>query len=55
MKVSDTYKEVRVFDFPNATVRVHIPELSPEEREKRMKIIKRAAENLLKRGAAGVG
>ena len=52
MKVLDTYKEVRVFDFPNAIVRVHIPELSPEERKKRMKVIKRAAENLLReRGA----
>ena len=48
MKVQDTYKEVKVFKFPNATVRVHIPELSIEEHERRMKAVKNAAEALLK-------
>ena len=40
--------QCRVFEYPNATVRVHIPDLAPEEKEKRMKEIKKAAEMLLK-------
>ena len=40
--------QCRVFEYPDAIVRVHIPDLAPEEREKRMREIKRAAENLLK-------
>lgn len=38
----------RVFQYPNATVRVHIPDLVESEREKRLKEIKRTAEILLK-------
>ena len=38
----------RVFNYPNATVRVHIPDLADEERIKRMKEIKFTAEKLLK-------
>lgn len=45
-----TYKEVRTFTFPGMTVRVHIPELTSEERAERMKIIHREAANLLKGG-----
>ena len=48
MKNTDTYKEVRVFEYPNAIVRVHIPDLTEEERAKRMKIIHNAAASLLK-------
>ena len=40
--------QTSVFKFPNATVRVHIPDLAPEEREKRHNEIKRAAEMLLR-------
>lgn len=40
--------QCRVFEYPNATVRVHIPDLAPEEKEKRMREIKRAAEILLR-------
>ena len=47
MKNEDTYKEVRVYDFPQATVRVFIPDLTDEEREKRMKAIREAAIALL--------
>lgn len=43
----DTYKEVRTFHYSNAVVRVHIPDLTPEEREKRMKEIERAALRLI--------
>lgn len=48
MKVADTYKEVRVINFPGMVARIHIPELTPEERSRRMKNIQKAAENLLK-------
>ena len=40
--------QCRVFEYPNATVRVHIPDLAPEEKAKRMNEIKKAAEKLLK-------
>ena len=48
MKNRDKYKEVRVFKYPDATVRVHIPELTDEEREKRLNALKRSAETLLR-------
>lgn len=38
----------QVFKYPNATVRVHRPDLAPEERERRMKNIKQSAEMLLR-------
>ena len=40
--------QCRAFEYPNATVRVHIPDLAPEEKAKRMDEIKKAAERLLK-------
>lgn len=50
MRTKDTYKEVRTFYYPNATVRVHIPDITPEERERRMqKIMRSAAELVLSR------
>ncbi len=48
MKQHDTYKEVRVMTFPGMIARIHIPELTHEERSHRMKNIQKAAENLLK-------
>lgn len=48
----DTYKEVRVMEFPGMTVRVHIPDLTPEERSRRMKSIHKQAANLLKKVVA---
>lgn len=48
MKQQDTYKEVKVFKFPGMTVRVHIPDLTEEERSRRMKAIEREAANILK-------
>lgn len=47
-KCVDTYKEVREFHYPNMTVRVHIPDITPEERARRMKQIHKAASELLK-------
>lgn len=41
-------KEVKVFTYPNAIIKVHIPELTKEEREKRMKNISEASARLLK-------
>lgn len=38
----------QVFKYPNATVRVHRPDLAPEERERRMAKIKQSAEILLR-------
>lgn len=48
MKQRDTYKEVRVMEFPGMIARVYIPDISPEERARRMKEIRNAAESLLK-------
>ena len=47
MKQKDTYKEVKTFHYPNAVVRVHIPDISPSERERRMKEIGKAAARLV--------
>lgn len=38
----------RVFEYPNATVRVHFPDLAENEREKRIKEITLSAELVLK-------
>ena len=48
MKQADTYKEVRTIQFPGLVARIHIPDLTPEERNHRMKAIHKASENLLK-------
>lgn len=47
-KSIDTYKEIKIFHFENMTVRVHIPNLTDEERKRRMKKIHTAAAELLK-------
>lgn len=46
-KQADTYKEVRTFEYPGITVRVHIPDLTEAERNRRMKTVAKAAESLL--------
>lgn len=43
----DKIKEVRVFHYPKATFYVEIPDLTPEEYERRMNEIKEAAAHLL--------
>ena len=40
--------EIRVFNYPNMIVRVHFPDLSVEEQNKRMNKIKKSTEELLK-------
>ena len=47
MKQEDTYKEVRTFHYPNATVRVHIPDITDEARERRMKEIGESAVDIV--------
>lgn len=47
MKNEDTYKEVRVFQYGNITARVHIPDLTEAEYEKRRKEVEKAAAALL--------
>lgn len=49
-KCQDVYSEVRVFEYPNMIVRVHIPDISDEENERRMKQVRKAAEALLREG-----
>lgn len=47
-KVQDTYKEVKIFTYPNCIVRVHIPDLTEEERERRMNNLKKVTANFMK-------
>jgi len=47
-KVQDTYKEVKTFESPGWIIRVHIPDLTEEERARRMKQIHNAAADLMK-------
>lgn len=47
MKQKDTYKEVRTFYYENMVVRVHIPDITEEERARRLKEIGKAAAKLL--------
>lgn len=48
MKTPDVYTMTQVFRYPDAIVRVYRPELTPEERARRMAAIERQAINLLK-------
>lgn len=43
----DTYKEVKVMEFPGMVARVYRPDLTEEERARRMKQIHDAAAKLL--------
>ncbi len=47
MKKADTYKEVRTYHYAHAIVRVHIPDLSPEGRCRRMQKIYKASADLI--------
>ena len=40
--------EVRTYTYPNAIVRVHFPDITAEENERRMKLLYKAAAELLK-------
>ena len=45
--MKDTYKEVRVFQYEDAVVRVHIPDLTPDEKNRRMKEVEKSAVQVL--------
>ena len=45
------YKHVKTIEAPGYVIRVHSPIISEEERDRRMKAIYKAAENLLKKAA----
>ena len=47
MKEKDTYKEVRTIQNGNIVARVHIPDLTQEERDRRLKEIGKIAGQLL--------
>ena len=47
MKQKDTYKEVRIIEFPCGVARVYIPDITPEERERRLERIAQSAALLL--------
>ena len=49
MKTQDTYKETKTFRFPGMVARVYIPDLTEEERSRRMTAIQKQAANLLKK------
>lgn len=44
----DCYKEIKIIEFPNMIARVYIPDLTEEERKRRMKLIHEATASLLK-------
>lgn len=46
--MKDTYKEVKVFQYSNMKIRVHIPDLTPKERTRRMNAIHNQAEIFMK-------
>ena len=52
---ADTYKEVKTFEFPGLTARVYFPDITPEERARRMKAIYKAAADLLTKGGKNNG
>ena len=44
---NDTYKEIKTFHYDNAVVRVHIPDITEEERKRRMASVTKAAIELI--------
>lgn len=49
------YKEVRTLEYHNGITRIHIPDITAEERNRRMAQIKKAAADLLKNANRGGG
>ena len=45
----DVYNETRIYEYPNAIVRVRIPELSDEEQNIRIAALRAAAAEVLKK------
>lgn len=44
----DVYRETRIYEYPNAIVRVRIPDLDDSEQKKRLDALKKAAIEVLK-------
>lgn len=44
----DKYKETRIIEFPGMIVKVHTPDITAEERERRMKEIRRTAAEVIR-------
>ena len=49
----DGHSEILTFYYPNMVVRVHFPNLTEEENERRMSKIRKSAEELLKEKIGG--
>ena len=47
VKGQDTYNKTLTIEYPNMVVRVHIPDLTEEENNKRMSLIHKAAFELV--------
>jgi hypothetical protein len=47
VKGQDSYKEIKIIEFPNMIARVHIPDLTEDEQKRRMKLICDAAVSLM--------
>ena len=45
--MKDTYKKPITLNYPNMTVRVYHPDITEEEKQRRLKAIEKAAVNLL--------
>lgn len=52
MNSQDNYKEIKTFRFPGMVARVYIPNLTEEERARRINAIHNQAANLLKKVTA---
>lgn len=53
MRGQDSYKEIKIIEFPNMTARVYIPDLTEEEQKRRMKLIYEAAASLVNSTSRG--
>ena len=54
MRGQDTYKETITMSFPNMVAKIHFPDLTEQERKRRMLLIHKASANLLKSVEKGV-
>lgn len=52
-KCQDAYKEIKTFEYPGWIIRVHMPDLTEEERARRMKRIHDSAAELIKSAIDG--
>ena len=48
MQSQDAIKKIKTFTYADAIVRVHVPDLAEDERNRRMKEVRKSAEAILK-------